>query len=1011
MSHQTTVPTPIIRENEPTKEMLDQEKAKIQTASRDVFALGQKAKTDKILHNEDINRALESSKEVLDFKSTDPTVRPQVRQLAADTKDVVEDVQRLVREKNADEKVQSLIQHTAGLQQDLQNQRPIITGSLKEATNAVDTQALSQQGNQLLMASRRFFVQLLRDSSLRSQLQDLFRILGEIFQFEFKDPAKRVKEKVKANVVHPLINVVDPDHPTGVKEGAQQIKEGSKQAAAEEKERAQVNKERIQSEGGIGSREQRRQLSDQLDSLLQTLAGYPAFVDMVNVCGDIIDTLEPVMDQVTDTLQQGGSSSSSSYSSTSTPVRVLDKNSHLAALRMDLKRLIESFTKPMTLDKLENESVQFVRMIRDHPDTQQLYNDWREFLSDVLENPERLQQDERRRELRQLFKQLNYLDQDHRLRHQMHVILLEMSQLIQAIGNDPALMELQADINKLVSNLAKMTVNPNDPLLGQNLWENLRPVVLPALVEVLRFVPIPDIVGGNQKYQYEVRNVILRTDQILPDNITMKTGARFTSGVQSQDPAKFKTGFRIIISGIRTEVENAYFHFRRLRFPRVKDEGLADFGIDRGADLDIRIVAKDNFHVMKVKSVKCNLHGLRLKVRDSNHRYMENMMLRLFRGTVRRRVETQVEDSISDTLNSVLFLIGKAFASVLQQTKNVGVPSGVQPILQKAQDNIKAAASKVQDVTSSAPQRFEDFERKKVKEEKAKVKQHQNMGLVDIPSTSTVGTTSTLPGVVPTTYSSTSVPIDVTTPATSYAGTSAFDTTTPSTFGTSAFDTSIPPTSTYGRGALGSGIESTLAGAPTSSTFNDTLDNRPLSGTNLGTSDLDSTRTGISDWSSPRGVVGDTSVYDTPTSYSTFAPSGTSFDKNIGGSTFDTTTPSSTFGTSDFGSSNLGTTNFGSSNLGTTDFGSSNVGTSDFGSSNLDTSNFGTSNFGTSDFGSSNLGTSDFGSSNVGGSNLSSDISGFSSANRDLPVGFNKDVLDTAPLSESSDRVPIRKEE
>jgi hypothetical protein len=26
-------------------------------------------------------------------------------------------------------------------------------------------------------------------------------------------------------------------------------------------------------------------------------------------------------------------------------------------------------------------------------------------------------------------------------------------------------------------------------------------------------------------------------------------------------------------------------------------------------------------------------------------------------------------------------------------------------------------------------------------------------------------------------------------------------------------------------------------------------------------------------------------------------------------------------------------------------------------------------------------------------------------------VGFNKDVLDTAPLSESSDRVPIRKEE
>src|SRR5690606_7709952 len=120
------------------------------------------------------------------------------------------------------------------------------------------------------------------------------------------------------------------------------------------------------------------------------------------------------------------------------------------------------------------------------------------------------------------------------------------------------------------------------------LIHQMKGLMVPLIVEHLRWIPLPRIEGSNDTYDYWFDNVVFSAPDLIPDKIHVRMVSEGDFDVNALSTDNFATLVRLSEEGIRTTLKDVHFWFRRKAFPRTEDSGYAtvDFTGD-GAKLDI----------------------------------------------------------------------------------------------------------------------------------------------------------------------------------------------------------------------------------------------------------------------------------------------------------------------------------------------------------------------------------------------------------------------------------------
>jgi len=115
------------------------------------------------------------------------------------------------------------------------------------------------------------------------------------------------------------------------------------------------------------------------------------------------------------------------------------------------------------------------------------------------------------------------------------------------------------------------------------------------------------------------------------------------------------TSVRIRMENINVHIQDADVWFHKRTFPEIQDTGRASVDIGgRGMDLTFTLrgdaSAPGLFVLVKVE---CEIHDLNLTLAETKHDTIYNMMISLFKGSVKSNVEEAIQESMSGVFENL----------------------------------------------------------------------------------------------------------------------------------------------------------------------------------------------------------------------------------------------------------------------------------------------------------------------------------------------------------------------
>ncbi|KAL0093683.1 hypothetical protein F4703DRAFT_1730666 [Phycomyces blakesleeanus] len=161
-----------------------------------------------------------------------------------------------------------------------------------------------------------------------------------------------------------------------------------------------------------------------------------------------------------------------------------------------------------------------------------------------------------------------------RYQHLFYDMLDESKEISRAMAEDPVALE----INKRLRNIHKdlWLDSEGNPAFKPQLLTDMRKTLLPAILEQIKYVPIPRIEYSDPQFDVVVENVVLSGDTMLPNifDIKMENFSRFSpkTNVSNVD----RQSIFIDMKEIQAVVEDVVFYYKKKTgFPKISDRGVA----------------------------------------------------------------------------------------------------------------------------------------------------------------------------------------------------------------------------------------------------------------------------------------------------------------------------------------------------------------------------------------------------------------------------------------------------
>jgi len=333
-------------------------------------------------------------------------------------------------------------------------------------------------------------------------------------------------------------------------------------------------------------------------------------------------------------------------------VKDAHNDDNLTMVERDLRILIERFANYTSADDLMG-SINNVYADADHdPELKNWFKHLDRYIRACLKEQGYILTDKATDEANQIQEQGNFLLRD-RYRDHVDRIFDEFKFLANEFDADPLNTSFAKAMNKLFLELGndengKATFKPH-------LIKDLTDVVIPTLFENISYVPLPRIEYSDPMIDAIVENLIIESDNLFPNSLEVQSDNWFRWG-RKTTVNRNKNKIMVAMSGVQMDLRDvSYFIHKKQGFPSVTDKGVMDIFMG-GEGFSFKIAMEtadvaDKFHFFKVTSVKVNIKNLKLKLKQSNHKLLFNLVKPLLMAVVKPALTKIIEKQIKDSIN------------------------------------------------------------------------------------------------------------------------------------------------------------------------------------------------------------------------------------------------------------------------------------------------------------------------------------------------------------------------
>jgi hypothetical protein len=345
------------------------------------------------------------------------------------------------------------------------------------------------------------------------------------------------------------------------------------------------------------------------------------------------------------------------------------------------KILIERFANSTSTEDLFDSIKNIYADAERDPDLKNWFKALDLFVRKCLKEQGYILQEQSDREWNQLYEQGQFLLRE-RYRSHTNRVIDETKFIADQFDQDAQNKAFGLSVQKLFQDLGNDA--NGKPAFKPHLLTDISDVVLPAIFEHTRYVPIPRIEISDPMIDAVVENLVIESDNLAPNMLEFGSDNYFRWG-RKKISNKHDNKLMISASGVQMDLRDVSYYVKKKQgFPSVTDKGLMDIFMG-GEGFSFKIAAstahkKDKQHFAKIDKVTVDIKNLKIKVKESKYKLLftiaKPIMLKVLRPVIQKVLEKQIRDSFTQA-DAYLYDIHREAQKAIEAAKANPDPENV----------------------------------------------------------------------------------------------------------------------------------------------------------------------------------------------------------------------------------------------------------------------------------------------------------------------------------------------
>jgi len=395
--------------------------------------------------------------------------------------------------------------------------------------------------------------------------------------------------------------------------------------------------------------------------------------------------------------------STASSSSAAAPQQQLketvQQSEHVDTAFQDSKKLLERFSD-RPLEPFLEKNKQLFAYVRGNQELRQWFNELVQFMRQVFENPNSVDEYDVTQRSEKLVNQAGQLTKDPQFKSKYTQVWSELQTIASSVRDDPDLKNLQEQTAVFLDNFTTVDAN-GQRQFNTDLMKELRSLLVPLFLAQLDNIPLPPVEGSNEDYDYYFDNMVLHGQEIIPDQVKFYSETEANVNVRELSSDKSQTKVFLQVASIQMKLSDIHFRFTKKTFPKLSDEGTANLSVqgDQGFSLKLQLKVElaqpENVPRFHLQTVDADIQKLKIDIINAKHEFL----LKLFAGIYQTRVKLMVEQNIEQKIKEMFGKIEGGLNQVFAKFP----PSKLKDVVsQKANQALNSSSSSSSSTPSSS---------------------------------------------------------------------------------------------------------------------------------------------------------------------------------------------------------------------------------------------------------------------------------------------------------------------
>jgi hypothetical protein len=274
--------------------------------------------------------------------------------------------------------------------------------------------------------------------------------------------------------------------------------------------------------------------------------------------------------------------------------------------------------------------------------------------------------------------------------------------LVENIKNDEFLQLLRHHAGVLKSDLTYVDMQ-GKVQLDMDMLGRLQKVMVPALADALKYIPVPRISSSDQYREFWLDKIVLCSYDIIPENIKFHLESDSEFSFQDIEVKGTHTFLVIQLKHFRTELKDVEFYYKKKTFPELEDKGRVTFRIKgQGANLSLtyNVEQKPEDKIPRIMEGNANfdISDLEIEFDTStiHHTVLVPMLTKMFKLQIKLQLEKEVEKNLKnwmgklgDLMSSTIAQANRPFLSGLDAARKAIKSTEMGQVFQKRREKLE----------------------------------------------------------------------------------------------------------------------------------------------------------------------------------------------------------------------------------------------------------------------------------------------------------------------------------